>query len=69
MLFYQQLIELHRYLNHFTLLFELLQVDGYYIIPHNNNLIDSVVHITIPKYSQKYIYEFDNKHRVSTTRG
>lgn len=68
MLFYQQPIELHRYLNHFMLLFELLQVDGYYIIPRNNNLIDSVVHIAIPKYSQKYLYEFDNKNRVSTTK-
>jgi|JI6StandDraft_1071083.scaffolds.fasta_scaffold159954_1 hypothetical protein len=43
----------------------LVQLDGYYILPFNNNLIDSITNRnTISKYS----YEFDNESNISKVK-
>lgn len=45
---------------------DLLQMDGYYILPHNNNLIDSFVNAN--KFVTKYSYEFNPDNKVSVVR-
>lgn len=64
-LLYQQPLEMNFYINNWFML-DLLQMDGYYILPHNNNLIDSFVNAN--KFVTKYSYEFNPDNKVSVVR-
>lgn len=50
----------------FFVFINFLAIDGYYLIPPNQNLIDSVVETANIK--QKYFYEFDAENNVKTVR-
>ena len=60
-LLYQQSIERNLNINTFFM-FDLLQIDGYYILPHNNNLIDSFTYNN--NATVKYFYEFDANNNI-----
>jgi hypothetical protein len=65
MLLYQQPLEMNTnksiYINPYWFMLDLLQTDGYYILPRNNNLIDS---FTNTSFTTKYLYEFDTNNRI-----
>jgi len=64
-LFYQQPLEINLHINT-SFMLDLLQLDGYYILPQNNNLIDSFV--AISSGITKYSYEFNVDNKVSVVR-